>query len=454
MNAVKSFLPGIVWPAVPDEHGARLLALLWQFAQTERWPAEQLLAHQLRQLSMVVAHARQHTRYYRDHLSGADDRPLSTLSDLRELTLLTRRDLQDGVVSMSSDHIPPQYGKPVEKRSSGSTGQPVLVRSTGLDALIWQANALRDHHWHQRDLSLKLAAIRAFGAGAADPPDGSVARVWGAASAAVYETGPAAMLSLNADAATQAAWLLRHKPGYLLTFPNILAKLLDYLEQEKAALPWLRAVLCVGETVTPLLRQRCRAVLNVSIEDVYSSQELGYIALQCPVSGQYHVMAESVLVEVLDVAGNPCAPGETGRMVISSLHNYAMPLIRYELGDYATVGNACTCGRTLPVLERIAGRERNMLRLPGGKWRWPVVGVLPYSEVAPVRQFKIIQRSLEELEVNFVTDRDLTDGEEARLGAMIIESLGHPFRLNIACVREDFPRAPNGKFEEFVCAIP
>ena len=95
-----------------------------------------------------------------------------------------------------------------------------------------------------------------------------------------------------------------------------------------------------------------------------------------------------------------------------------------------------------------------MLRLPGGKWRWPVVGVLPYSEVAPVRQFKIIQRSLEELEVNFVTDRDLTDGEEARLGAMIIESLGHPFRLNIACVREDFPRAPNGKFEEFVCAIP
>ena len=125
------------------------------------------------------------------------------------------------------------------------------------------------------------------------------------------------------------------------------------------------------ESGEPELRAACRDLWGVPLHDVYSANELGYIALQCPESEQYHVMSECALVEVIDGDGRPCRPGETGRLVLSSLHNYAMPLLRYEIGDYAEVGDQCPCGRGLPLLNRIAGRERNMLVLPDGRQHWP-----------------------------------------------------------------------------------
>jgi len=451
----RSAIPGMVWPAMADGRGAQLLALLLQFEQAERWPADLLLQRQLQQLTMVIDHAWRTVPWYRERLAAAgwrDGTPL-TPSALRALPLLTRRDIQSAGAALRSNAIPPQFGATHENRTSGSSGEPVLVLRTALDALMWQANTLRDHEWHGRDQSLKLAAIRALAPGVAEPPLGSTASGWGAASEAVRVTGPAALLSLNADVAVQAAWIESHAPGYLLTYPSNLAALLEHFERTGVRLPGLQAVLTVAESVAPALRERCLEVLGVGIEDVYSSQELGYIALQCPVSGQYHVMAESVLVEVLDAAGNPCAPGETGRLVISSLHNFAMPLIRYELRDHATVGEPCACGRTLPTLKRIAGRERNMVRLPGGGLRWPNIGLLPYRDVAPVRRFQMIQHSLEEVEVRLVADRALNAAEESQLALMITDVLGHPFRIRFSRFEKEFPRSANGKFEEFVCAM-
>lgn len=455
MSAIKSAVSGVVWPALAEGRAAQLLSLLWQFGQTERWPAEWLLRHQMRQLSLVIEHARRTSPFYRTRLDAAGDPGGGslTMARLRELPLLSRRDIQDAGAALRSSAIPAQFGAVHENRTSGATGQPVQVWRTGLDALLWQANTLRDHEWHQRDQSLKLAAIRALAPGVADPPQGSSGAGWGAASEAVRATGPSALLSLDADVATQATWLRHHAPGYLLTYPSNLAALLAHVARSGERIPGLRAVLTVGETVGPVLRAACRATLGVAIEDVYSSQELGYIALQCPVSGEYHVMAESVLVEVLDAAGNPCAAGETGRLVVSSLHNFATPLIRYELRDFATVGTPCACGRTLPTLARIVGRERNMVRLPDGTTHWPLVGFHRFREIAPVRQYQLIQHTLHAVEVRLVCDRALSNAEEAQLGAVIRDALGYPFELRFVYYQRELPRARNGKFEEFVCAV-
>lgn len=209
----------------------------------------------------------------------------------------------------------------------------------------------------------------------------------------------------------------------------------------------------MGETVTPALRLSCAEVLGVPLVDHYSSQEVGYVALQCPESGQYHVMAENVLVEVLDDAGRPCAPGEVGRVVVSSLHNLATPMLRYELRDYAEQGAPCPCGRGLPTLARILGRSRNLLRLPDGTRRWPVVGFYHYRDVAPVTQYQLIQHSVEEIEVRLVVERPLRGAEEAALTGIIHKSLGHPFRLRFSYFEGEIPRGPSGKFEEFLSLI-
>src|SRR3546814_16158281 len=117
---------------------------------------------------------------------------------------------------------------------------------------------------------------------------------------------------------------------------------------------------------------------------MYSSQECGYFALQAPGHDHYLVQAEVVLLEVLRADGSPCEPGETGRVVVTPLTNYAMPLLRYEIGDFATVGAASPCGRGLPVLDRILGRVRNMLVPPDRQRHWTAFGPPTQAKVPPV----------------------------------------------------------------------
>jgi phenylacetate-CoA ligase len=208
-----------------------------------------------------------------------------------------------------------------------------------------------------------------------------------------------------------------------------------------------------GETVSDELRQQCRERLGVPLTDVYSSQEVGPIAAMCPESGLYHVHAESLIVEVLDEAGQPCKPGETGRVVITDLHNFATPLLRYEIRDYAEVGPQCPCGRGLPTLRRIVGRERNLMRLPSGKRSWGFFGSRRFRDVADVKQFQVVQHSLQDVEVRLVVANALTSSQEEHLRKIVRETMGHPFDVRFTLYPDEIPRSAGGKYEEFLCRI-
>ena len=186
-------------------------------------------------------------------------------------------------------------------------------------------------------------------------------------------------------------------------------------------------------------------------QDSYSSEEAGYIALQCPL-GAYHVQAENVLVEILDENGNACAPGEIGRVVITTLHNFAMPLIRYAIGDYARAGRPCACGRGLPVLQQILGRQRNMIRLPDGSQHWPSFPEDKGVSIEPVRQIQVVQKKLDEILLRVVSPRPLSSVEAAKLIEAFRDTLGFPYRIAIERV-ESIPRGRNFKFEDFVSEI-
>jgi hypothetical protein len=95
-----------------------------------------------------------------------------------------------------------------------------------------------------------------------------------------------------------------------------------------------------------------------------------------------------------------------------------MPLLRFALGDYAEAEAQCECGRGLPMLKRILGRSRNMLRLASGKIFWPSILGHEFREVAPVRQFQLVQWTLDDLELRLVVERPLTSGEEPDLRAL------------------------------------
>ena len=431
---------------MPTPGGAQVLALLCQLETTQWLPPQELARLQMQQLDALLRHARTTVPYYAEAWAGLYE-PAAALDQaaLLRLPLLTRRALQDNFDGLRSTRPPAEHGLPEERRTSGSTGSPVRLLATPLSGLMWSALTLRDHAWHGRDLMQSLGVIRR------ETEDGD-ARNWGPATAGVIATGPALGRSIFRDAASHLDWLLERRPAYLFTYPSLVAELAR-LSLDRGVRPeGLREVRTLGEAVSDELRERVRQAWQVPLTDLYSANEAGYLALQCPVSGRYHVQSESVLLEVLDAAGRACAPGEVGRVVVTPLHNFAMPLVRYEIGDYAEVGAPCACGRGLPTLERIVGRVRNMLVLSDGRRYWPVFGARALMDIAPVRQYQFVQTSFERIEARLACDTRLSPAQEAAFRERVLSMLPSGLALDFQYV-DAIPRAASGKFEEFVSEV-
>lgn len=210
---------------------------------------------------------------------------------------------------------------------------------------MWKAVTLRDHAWHQRDLSATLCAIRA---GVSATAEGEWQSNWGPTVTGLFDTGPCAVLPIDTDVGKMVHWLTSRDPHYLLIYPTVLGEVLRRLSSCHLTLPRLREVRTIGEVLPDATRELCNAVLGVPIVDLYSSSEVGNIALQCPRSGLYHVNRKVCSVEILRADGSPCSAGEVGRVVVTTLHGFAMPLLRYELRDYAEVAS------TLPLRAGVA----------------------------------------------------------------------------------------------------
>jgi phenylacetate-CoA ligase len=445
---MRSSVDDVEWPPVLTGPAASLQALLGEFERTPFLSDAQFAAAQGRQLRALARHASRHSDYFREWLQRcgvkADD--LCHPDVLRALPVMTRHDVQVNGAALRCTYVPEAHGPLHETGTSGSLGQPVVVKRTGITQLFWNAFTVREHLWQQRDFSASFAAIRAD-----LPAEGVRVDDWGAPLNLLYRTGPAFAMASNRPVEDQIAWLDSVEPRYLLTYPTNLSELLERWEARGRGLAALAQIRTIGETVTDAMRERVRSVLGVPIADTYSSQELGTIAIQAASDELYHVMAENYIVEILDDAGQPCPEGETGRVIVTDLHNYAMPLVRYETGDYAQPGAAGRGPRGLPTLRRIMGRKRNMIVIDGTR-RWPSLSAHRYHEVAPIEQYQIVQTAAETIEVRLVC-APLTPAQEREFADILLDALEHPFVLTFRYYAERIPLGRTGKFEEFISLI-
>jgi len=439
---------------MPSTNAAALLGQLFQLEQTQWLSGPALLERQLPQFRNLATHAHRHSPFYRDIFDRCAIRADEPWSEekLRSVPLLTRQTLVEQAATIHSSVVPQAHEPSQMVQTSGSTGQIVQVKRTAISNLMWMALTLRDHLWHRRDFSQSTAFIRA---NLKAQDDDAIARKegWGIPVSLVFESGPGYRQSFSMSASDQAAWLLRRNPRYLLTYPTNLSALLDEFERMGRFPSQLKEVRTIGETFSASLKARCEQDFALKTVDAYSAQEVGAIALQCPVSSLYHVQAESLIVEVLDEDGVPCKEGEVGRVVITDLHNFATPIVRYEIRDYAEVGGACPCGRGLPTLKRILGRRRNMVTLPDGSRHWPSVGFHAFRGIAPIRQYQGVQHTVDTVEMKLVVDAPLSAQQEELLRTVILDALGYPFTLRFSYHDAELPKTRGGKFEEFISLL-
>ena len=449
LDLIRPAYAGMVWPALPPEPGALALALQFQLGESQWLAPEALRSAQFRQLGALITHARDTVPFYRERLAGARWQSGQGIDEawFYSLPLLTRADVQTAGDALHSRAVPTTHQPVGAGQTSGSTGAPVTYLETAVTRVFWRAFNLRNQLWRRRDLSLKLVAIRPDRG--VQGEEGAVFPGWGPATGDAYRDGPSALLHSANTVERQLEWLAAQDPAYLLTLGTNLLELAREMHRRGMRLPRLREAETYGDALSQEARDECRALLGVQVADMYTAAEAGYIALHCPDQDQYHVQSENLLVEILNENGRPCRAGETGRVVLTTLHNFAMPLVRYDIGDYAEPGAPCACGRGLPVLRRVVGRERNMALTPDGRKFHASFAAGKWMHVAPIRQMQLVQKTLAAIEVRVVAPRPLTRAEEEMLSATLLQSLGYPYEMTVVRV-ENIPRSAAGKFEDFI----
>ena len=450
MSWPASSISGIDWPSLPGRRAALMMAALQQLEDSAWWDSETLRRHQWGQITLLLAHAWETVPFYRQRLAGAGYRGVDSGADFSwtSIPVLDRRSLLDAGSDLKSRHLPAGHLPLSTITSTGSTGTAVTVSGTAMTRYLWSALTVRDHMWQGRDMSTTLAAIRHDHGGKAAYPHGQRGRAWGVAASWGFPSGPSYLLDIMTPVEDQARWLAKLDPEYLLTHPTNAEALARHCLEAAIRLPALRQVQTVSEAPSAQVRSLCQEAWNATVADTYSAQEVGYMALQCPGHEHYLVQAENVVVEVLDADGRQCGPGQVGRVVVTALHNFATPLIRYDIGDYAEVGEPSPCGRGLPVLTRILGRHRAMLTLPSGQRIWPFFGANQLFEAAPLRQIQLVQTDRDRLVLRSVVARPPSASEEAAMRTIIQERLGHPFRIDLE-YPDSLPRGAGGKYEDF-----
>jgi len=350
----RSAVDTVVWPALLPEWQARLLAVQFQLEQSEWWTPEELTAHQFEQLGQVAAHALRTVPFYRDRLAAAGYRQGEPVTPQlwARLQSFGRRVLRASTDALTSREIPPAHGQ-VSELTLDPRPPALRVRKTELTQLFTQAFILREEVWHRRELAGKQAVIVHDPTGGSPYPAGRRMPDWGPPMGPLYGTGALVVLDVASEVAEQMEWLEREKPTYLAGLPETIAALARRFRAAGKTLPGLRGVRTGSGAIDAEFRALCRAAWGVPVTAIVRVEEVGTIALQCPAHEHFHVQSEGLILEVLRADGSACRSGETGRLVATTLHNFAMPLLRYELDLEAELGAACPCGRGLPVLTRI-----------------------------------------------------------------------------------------------------
>ena len=309
------------------------------------------------------------------------------------LKIMTRDDLRK--IDMSSDMD--------ISRTSGSTGEPVSVGKSYKDYVWYVALSIREFRWLKWDVTKDMAVIKA--GNKTFDVDG-----WGLPISIEPIQGRRFATDLKPISELQK-WLEEKNPHYIHCLPSVFkqidtSKITNFID-------WKGTGEVGGKA--------------------YSSEECGIIALTCPDNPSvYHVM-ENQIVET----------DNEGAIIITTNSNKYIR--RYKHGDHVEMGK-CTCGRRLQTITKIHGRVRNMMVLPNGDKKWPLVGSLQYESFG-IKRFQMVQTKLDELELSIICEP--LNEKELDLIEVVKKQIGFDINVIIKYV-DDFP---NYKFEEFVCAI-
>lgn len=437
--------PGTTWPWIPNPYAGQVYLAYQGLLRSQFFPREELEAGQLSQLNTLLAHCIKHVPAYR-RLLEVDKLalPFRSLDELRQLPITTRALHQEHSGLFLADRLPEGMEMlRTAAHTSGTNGTPVRVLKTNHDQAWWEAHSMRDLDWAGFQPSWRMAGIRLISASREVLEKESQGIE--ASGSPLYESGPAFGLDSRFDGHHQLEWLKRTAPNFLVTLPSNLEVLCDLTDGTLK----LGVIQCLGEPLSDELKQRAQTLFGAKVVNQYSTAETGYVASTCPTGKSLHVYSENVIAEVLREDDTPCGPGETGRLILTALHRYGQPFIRYAINDEVTIAEEpCPCGRGLPTWTRVDGRIHEMMILPDGSKKHSTGITLGIRQIGGVKQFQIVQKTTQRFEIRVVPSKEWSLEKKGAIQARVLEEFGHPVEVDVVELPE--LDRPSGKLRVVV----
>ncbi|MCZ8234223.1 MAG: AMP-binding protein [Inhella sp.] len=406
-------------------------------------PAE-LQALQVDRLRRLLTLAGAHVPHYRDLFRdlGFDPTQVRSLEALRRLPRTSKADIR-----AAGDRWRSEQARGLARfNTGGSSGEP----------LIFYIGHERVSH----DVAAKWRATRWWGVDIGDPET----VVWGSP----IEVGSQDRIKALRDRLMRTALLpafemsearldgfidaiRRQRPRMLFGYPSALSLIAQHARQRGQGMDDLgiRVAFVTSERLYDEQRALISSVFGCPVANGYGGRDAGFIAHECP-SGGLHLTAEDVIVELLDEAGEPVAPGQTGEIVVTHLATPDFPFIRYRTGDMGVQsGRTCACGRGLPVLDEVQGRSTDFVIAQDGTVMHGLALIYVLRDLPGVAAFKIVQHTRDHTEVTVVPGDGWLPAHRQTIERGVRARLGAGVKVEVELV-ERIPPERSGKFRYIV----
>ncbi len=414
---------------------------------SQYWPRDRLEELRVARLKSLLVHAGRHVPYYRDLFGrlGFDPQAVTSCHDLQRLPFLTKTEIRAHTEALKSEGA----SDLARFNTGGSSGEP----------LVFFIGKERVSH----DVAAKWRATRWWDVDIGDPEivlwgspieltSQDRARYW---RDALMRTQLLPAFEMSPEKVAGFIEKIRTtRPAMLFGYPSAFAHIARHAEAHNIKMDKLgiKVAFVTSERLYDHQRELIQRVFNCPVANGYGGRDAGFIAHECP-SGGMHLTHEDVIVEIVDPQGKVLPHGESGEIVVTHLATRHFPFVRYRTGDIGALGTeSCACGRTLPLLKELQGRSTDFLVARNGTVMHGLSLIYIVRDLAGVKQFKIVQDSLDLTHILLVTDEHfdhallpvIERGAKARLGADV--------NVNVRLV-DEIPPEKSGKYRYVISHV-
>jgi phenylacetate-CoA ligase len=447
-------LKGTIWRKLLSLRGnsVRLLGHLEQIQWLDR---ERTIALREERLARLLAHAYNHVPYYKGILSkaGVIQNGALRLENFSSVPLLDKTLIRCHHDELKSDDLLKR--KWYENTSGGSTGEPVRFVQDKAFYEISGAVKMLDDLWSGyapgENKIVLWGSERDIFAGREKLKTRLGRRLRGELWFNAFRMTPSQMRRCVEQ-------INISQPVQILAYAESIYELSRFIDQEGLSVHSPGAIMATAGVLQTPMRETIERVFKSRVFNRYGSREVGDIACECSHHKGLHVTMPVQYLEVLRKDGTEATPGETGEIVITNLTNYAMPLIRYRIGDMGTVAaETCTCGRGWSMLQNIVGRTSDTFLTKDGSIIHGEYFTHLFYFKDWIRKFQLIQEDYDRIHIAIALQQ-VPDSQNASTPDMSEITSKIRFLMGSNCdvsytFVDDIAPTPSGKFRYTISKI-